>query len=413
MEDSFNVRVNKVFGSLPTPATAPAASSSLWCLTDEEIEKREWNRDKGSPVNDDEPKPYPENLDAFAKISGGGSEEFKTADLLQELEEDEDEDDEDDKGGLVERDGEPADVWDVRASIGKDCTLDNEEEEDEFDQVAIGRDEALHSLYQRDITDYETDMKSYPELPNTFKNVNKDPRANRRAAKIRLQEDAGVTDNVDYMRACGTPHPAPNAQNGISKESVGLNSILKSKGNQFDTKSKKRVRFDSSCKDECDKNSEGSNVLASETSLVLDKPDSLPKDSPNVPGYVRNPSKYKLYTFDPSPDIDEASNHRAYADFLKLVKQPDQMESQDSLPFELPKSVTFTPKKKPGENTVEMNRNVPEQNQNKRLPIAMAAEDELGNEICAMEEDEHEEATDDRMKSSQKSGRRYRTKDSE
>lgn len=116
MEDSFNVRVNKVFGSLPTPA----ASSSLWCLTDEEIEKREWNRDKGSPVNDDEPKPYPENLDAFANISKGGSE-FKTS-----LEDEDDEEDENDKAGLVERDDEPADVWDVRASIGKDCTLDNE-----------------------------------------------------------------------------------------------------------------------------------------------------------------------------------------------------------------------------------------------------------------------------------------------
>ncbi|KAK1369855.1 hypothetical protein POM88_035947 [Heracleum sosnowskyi] len=402
MEDSFNVRVNKVFGSLPTPA---AASSSLWCLTDEEIEKREWNRDKGSPVNDDEPKPYPENLDAFAKI--------KTDDLLQELEEElEDEEEEIDKGGLVEREGYSADDWDVRVSIGKDSTLDYEEEEDQFDQVAIGREDALGILYQRDITDYETDIKSYSELPNTFKLVNKDPRANRRAAKIRLQEDAagGGAANVDYMPACTTPHPA---QNGISKESVGLNSILKSKGNQVDTKSKKRVRFESSCKDECDKNSEGSNVLASETSLELDNPDSIPKDSPNVPDYLINPSKYKHYTFDPSPDTDEASNHRAYADFLKLVKQPDQMESQDSVPFELPKSVTFTPKKKPGENTVGINRNQSEQNQNKRLPIAMAAEDELGNGICAMEEDEHEEATDDTMKSSQKSGRRYRTKDSE
>lgn len=288
-----------------------------------------------------------------------------------------------------------------------------QEEEDEFDQVAIGRDEALHSLYQRDITDYEIDMKSYSELPNTFKNVNKDPRANRRAAKIRLQEDAGVADNVNYVQACGSPQTAPNAQSGISKESVGLISILKSTGNHVDTKSKKRVRFVFSCKDECEKNSERSNVPASETSLVLGKPDSLPKDSPNVPDYVRNPSKYKLYTFDPSPQFDEASNHRAYADFLNLVKQPDQMESQDSLPFELPKTVTFTPKKKPGENTVGINRNESEQNQNKRLPIAMAAEDELGNGICAMEEDEHEEATDDRMKSSQKSGRRYRTKDSE
>ncbi|KAL8108944.1 uncharacterized protein LOC141672688 [Apium graveolens] len=411
MEDTFNVRVNKVFGSLPAPETAP---SSLWCLTDEEIEKREWNRDKGSPVNDDEPKPYPRNLDAFSNISGSGSE-IKTSDLLQELEEelDDDEDDENDDKGFVERDGESSDVWDVRASIGKDCTLDNEEEEDEFDQLAIGRDEALHSLYQRDITDYETDMKLYSEIPNTFKNVSKDPRANSRAAKIRLQEDAGVVDNVDYMRACGIPHSAPNAQNGISKESVGVNSILKSKGNHSDSKSKKRVRFESSCKDQCEKNSEGSNVIASETSLMLDKPDSVPKDSPNVPDYMRNPSKYKHYTFDPSPEIDEASNHRAYADFLKLVKQPDHMESQDSLPFELPKSVTFTPKKKQGENTVGINRNESEQNQNKRLPIAMAAEDELGNGICAMEEDEHEAATYDRMKSSQKLGRRYRTKDSE
>lgn len=112
MEDSFNVRVNKVFGSLP----APEASSSLWCLTDEEIEKREWNRDKGSPVDNDQPKPYPENLDAFANLSGAGSTSQEDLD---------DDDDTDDKG-LAQRDGESADVWDVRTSIGKDCTLDNE-----------------------------------------------------------------------------------------------------------------------------------------------------------------------------------------------------------------------------------------------------------------------------------------------
>lgn len=127
MEDSFNVRVNKVFGSLPTPATAPEASSSLWCLTDEEIEKREWNRDKGSPVDNDDPKPYPENLDAFANLSGAGSE-LKTSHLLQELQEELDDDDDDENGdkGLIDRDGESADVWDVRTSIGKDSTLDNE-----------------------------------------------------------------------------------------------------------------------------------------------------------------------------------------------------------------------------------------------------------------------------------------------
>ena len=277
----------------------------------------------------------------------------------------------------------------------------------------MGKEEALGSLYQRDITDYESDMKSYSELPKTFKDVNKDPRANRRAAEIRLREDAGGADCVDNMRAFTTLHPALNAQNGISKESVGLNSILKSKGDHVDTKSKKRVRFDSSCKDDCEKNSEGSNALASETSLVLDKPASIPKDSPNVPDYVRNPSKYKHYTFDPSADFDDSSNNRAYADFLKLVKQRDQMESQDCLPFELPKSVTFTPKKKPSGNTVGANRNESEKNHNKRLPIAMAAEDELIDGICAMEEDEHEEAADNRTKGSQISGRRYRTKGSE
>lgn len=133
MEDSFNVRVNKVFGSLPTPATsrAPADSSSLWCLTDEEIEKREWNRDKGSPVDDDEPKPYPKNLDGFANKSDGRLE-FKSSDLLQELQEELDEDDEDDDDDDKELlDGKvvgdyDAEAWDIRTSIGKDCTLDNE-----------------------------------------------------------------------------------------------------------------------------------------------------------------------------------------------------------------------------------------------------------------------------------------------
>lgn len=292
--------------------------------------------------------------------------------------------------------------------------------------MATGRDEAVNNLYLRDITDYEADINSYNELPKTFRDVDKDPRANHIAAKIRLKEDAETAKNLDHLRVLlNNVPPALDTQNDISKEDVIPNSILKNRENQIDSKSKKRVRFESGCKDDCGEGSGGTNILSVVESLREEaqgrgETSFLPQVSTGVPDYVRNPSKYKHYTFDSSTDINEASNQRAYADFLKLLKGPNAMDLQEEISFELPKSLTFTPKKKPGDDTSGINRNEFKQKQKddfkesmykKGFPIAIAAGDEQESGLCAMEEDEPEPAADGRISSSKRPGRRYRTKD--
>lgn len=136
MEDSFSVRVDKTFGFLAgSSASVPSSSlSSLWSLTGEEIEKREWNRDKGSP----ETELRPCKDDFF----GTGLEK----DLL-DLDNDDDVEEEDE--GVEEQqqlrssssqsakpnhkpmpkpmpDDYNEEQWEIKSSIGLDCTLDHE-----------------------------------------------------------------------------------------------------------------------------------------------------------------------------------------------------------------------------------------------------------------------------------------------
>lgn len=136
MEDSFSVRVDKTFGFLAgSSASVPSSSlSSLWSLTGEEIEKREWNRDKGSP----EPEPELEFRPCKDDFFGTGLEK----DLL-DLDNDDDVEEEDE--GVEEQqqlrssstqsakpmpkpmpDDYNEEQWEIKSSIGLDCTLDHE-----------------------------------------------------------------------------------------------------------------------------------------------------------------------------------------------------------------------------------------------------------------------------------------------
>lgn len=137
MEDSFRVRVDRIFGALAssssTSMSLPCANpSSLWSLTDEEVEKREWNRDKEIP--EIEVPDYPSNSNGFF------AKKRKSVDLREQLEQDiedlDDDDDDDDhegddgRGGSSIQSVKPVDYndeeWEIRSSIGLDCTLDNE-----------------------------------------------------------------------------------------------------------------------------------------------------------------------------------------------------------------------------------------------------------------------------------------------
>ncbi|XP_059669920.1 uncharacterized protein LOC132315603 [Cornus florida] len=427
MEESFRVRVDKVFGSLAfsKSSSSPAPSSSLtsqWCLTDEEKERREWNRERDSPDLDHlQPQPYPSNnrQNRPTRI-----EDLSEADELEDLSDFEESEDDGNQRSSRQLLRQPDDLeFDIRSSIGLDPTLDYEDEEDEFDKVAVGREEAGDRLYMSDITDYGTDINSHNELPDTFKDVTRDPRANHSAAKIRLKEDAEAASNFGFPRSSECiGRPAVDTNNSeTSEDVVHLKSILKRRENQMDPKSQKRVRFDPGCTNDCEEKSEGAKDLALET-CSMEKPrvpvgaSSLPQYSSGVPDYIQNPSKYTHYTFDSSCDVDEESNRKAYIDFLNLMKRSNTSESQpDDTSIDLPTSVTFTPKKKLGDSSMVKSRTESKQNSEsackesmhkKGWPISIASGCAEESEVCAMEEDEAETAAN----KSRKSGRQYRAK---
>ncbi|KAL7190155.1 hypothetical protein ACSBR2_022435 [Camellia fascicularis] len=442
MEDSFRARVDKVFGSLASSSSNTSSSSSLassslsssclWSLTDEEIERREWKRERDSP-DDSAPKPYPPNLDGFfsknpnissSSFSSSSQTQSSSTAFPEELEVvDLHDHNDNDKGKqshgasssrhLVKPDDHDDEEWDIRSSIGLDSTLDLEEEEDENDKVAIGSEKAGDHLYMRDINGYWTDINFYDELPSTFKDIKRDPRANHMAAKLRLKEDAEAAGKFDSLRVSDTGLHVANAQNYTLDEGVNLKSILKRKENQTDPKSQKRVRFDSGCKNDYEDNCSPEEATMSEASF-------LPQESSGVPDYIRNPSKYKHYTFDSTSDIDEESNQEACLEFLNQLRRPNSEESQPvETSVDLPKSITFTPKKKLGNAAMLKNGNELKQNHDdvgkesipsKGWSIGIAAAgEEQESEVCAMEEDEAEKVATNNS-SSRRQGRQYRIK---
>ena len=111
MDDvSFKARVEKVFGSL---ASSSSSSSSLWSITDDEVERREWRRSADTSARDE--IPCSSAFDEFLKKDGGISRSRNF--------------DEDDRDGIDGLDGgelNGQEEWSIRSSIGMDRTLDYE-----------------------------------------------------------------------------------------------------------------------------------------------------------------------------------------------------------------------------------------------------------------------------------------------
>lgn len=282
-----------------------------------------------------------------------------------------------------------------------------QEEEDQFDKVAVGEEKTGDRLYLKDVNDYVTDADCCDELPDSVKDFSRDPRANHIAAKIRLKEDAEAAKKIGSLRVSeqDVPSVTDNTEEG------SLKPILKRGDNTSDSRPRKRVRFDSECKDRVDENTNR------EEAMVSNEAFTSPPDYPSgIPDYMRNPSKYTRYTFD-SDDIDDKSNAQAYMDFLKMLKKNTTESPAEDDSRDLPKSVTFIPKRKTGDATMTENNTKSKQNQDdttesthkRGLPIGIPAADEGDDEVCAMDEDEPETAANKTV-GSQKSGRRYRMK---
>lgn len=345
MDDSFRVRVDKVFGSLKTTSNL----SSLWCLTDDEIEKREWNRDTPSrELLDFDSKPCPPNIDGFF------AKPPQTLDFPKQLQSDLEQLSD---GQEPDDDNESA----IKSGIGLDCTLDYEEEEDEFDKVAVDREKEKQQpsdrLYTREVSDYGISTETCHELPLTLQEIERDPRANHEAAKLRLKEDAEAALREGHL---GSMPP------GASKTQ-----------DQDDAHSPKKLKL---------------------------KEDSNLFPNASIPDYIRNPSKYTCYTLDVSDDMDEESNRKAYMDFLSLVKKGSQLDNGSSTNFQ--KSPTFNLRMKQPAGTFTKQGVKAEQVQVKKtVPLSIVT---MESDNAAMEEDESSVAA--RPGSLHKPGKRYRTR---
>ncbi|CAI8613493.1 unnamed protein product [Vicia faba] len=398
MEDSFRVRVEKAFGSLPIPSAA-----SLWSLSEDET------NNKPKPKPESQPKPYP-----------------SSPPLEPELENDLDDlDDEDENAAPSKPSDYDDEQWQVKSGIGLDCTLDFEEEEDHYDKQALGQDDLGDRVYMSAINEDGIGISS-----RAFGGFSRDPRANHMAAKIKLEQDDGGANGIDDVLRVSAKSTTPDiGGGGGGGDSVSVNpkSILKSKDNTSESRPNKRVRFDSERVDGDgdDDGKEGTRDVRMKSSSMeedaaLNQPSKLQEFASAVPDYIRNPSRYTHYTFDSSTDIDDKANKEAYMSFLAQIKGSNASTEADEALDDLP-SVTFIPKKKSGDVTMGENETVSKLKldvekdcmNKKAFPVTVAAAGDTENsDVCAMEEDE-EEVIEDTKRSSQRSNRKYRKKTDE
>nr|GMC55628.1 neurofilament medium polypeptide [Ipomoea batatas] len=452
MEDSFRVRVDKAFGSLL--ASPPSSSnsrgketsslplSSLWCLTDDEIQRKEWNRDPGDHDFNDS-MPYPPNLDGFVLANNNHTDNVantpqtvvpsssqpgpSSSDLNQQLETDlvdiddlsedygDDDEDEEPNSKSKRQRGSPNedDESNIRSSIGQDCTLDYEEEEDEYDKVAVGSEKVSdHCLYMRDATEYGIGVNTYNELPDTLQDFVRDPRADHAAAKLRLKEDAEAAGNFDLLRLSDAPEISSFV---VLEDGSSRKSIIKKREGLKDVKSQKRVRFNNNStegnliatKDNCPIKEEKASGSGEGLNMIQDT---------SVPDYIRNPSNYTHYTFDTATDMDDDSNRKAYLNFLSLVRKPGitttTVQHQDDLVNNPPKSVIFNLKKASLDvHTDKVGNKYPNVHVEKYSRVGIALSDDAPEDevVSAMEEDDHGIAVDT-MNITLKSSRQYRVR---
>ncbi|KAL6350024.1 hypothetical protein AAG906_003955 [Vitis piasezkii] len=233
-----------------------------------------------------------------------------------------------------------------------DRTLDDEEEEDLFDKVAMGRENAGDRIYMRDATDHGTGLNSHNVLTQSH-DATKDPRIDHFAAQIGLKEDKVEAQNFNSPQSCCKS--ALDVKEPQHQESAhdGVKSILKRKGDTTVPKSQKRVKFDLSRNDYNEAPTRAKDFFSTDASLVeieVSEDDSLlTRNTRGVPDYVLNSSKYTHYTLDSSSDVIEDSKSQACVELLEQMKRSKAeelgLELKDNS-VDLPKSLTFIPKKK-------------------------------------------------------------------
>ncbi|KAF3430910.1 hypothetical protein FNV43_RR25640 [Rhamnella rubrinervis] len=372
MDDSFRLRVEKVFGSL---ASSPSSSlkSSLWSITDDEVKRREWRR----PSSGTSEMPCSSSFDEHLKKDRGISRRTNfSEDELEGLDEgDEDRDEELD--GPLGRGQDDQDEWSIRSSIGLDCTLDYEEEEDEFDKVACGRENAGDRLYMGDVRERKSYLNSYNVLPNPLHGTVKDPRANHLAAKARLKEDEDEASMVNSNLACAADIKEPYVKSS-KDDTPRPKSILKRRFSEANSKSQKRVRFNLGSKTDCEGES---NVLYYGSQIVS-----------GIPDFAVNPSKFSCYTSDSSEDDTIAQSCRNVISQVKSFGGKSGSELDNGL-ADLPKSATSVSERKSSDSKAvndgsEVKQNKEGDGKQSVFPVGVAAGGEAEDEVGTAVEDD-------------------------
>lgn len=192
METNFNGRVDQVFGGL---IQSPSDRRG-WRLSDEQIQKRQWRREEADSAREEIPcaSSFSGGFMSAAKRCGNANRPRVQNSWEGNFDsDDEQEIGEGNSGDNAEEDGdgEAAERL-MRSVVGMDSTLDHEDEEDEYDKVALGREDAGERTYMREIMDVGPKVNSHNALPRSLyelKHSWRDPRANHYAASTRLKED--------------------------------------------------------------------------------------------------------------------------------------------------------------------------------------------------------------------------------
>ncbi|XP_020573740.1 uncharacterized protein LOC110020100 [Phalaenopsis equestris] len=435
MEESFEVRVKRLFGSQLFEAVPQSSfPASSWSVADGEVERKEWNRERGAgPDRSDDPC-----SSAFAE--GGCYAKKRSARRGFELRMDALDDDAEEEGrGEVEEEEEndqgddrDAEVLEMRSFVGLDPTLDKEDEEDEFDRAALGEDDTGERLYMRDVKNHGPHLNYHSifadveeESYTGSRRFYKDPRADHCAAGIRLEEDKKAAEIFSVPDHSKDEHPSTSGLVDFTVEDIKLKPILKRKTAQEDLKPKKRVRFDPGCKPdnneilrEAQDSAMFSHVMEAPT--VADPTPVILEESPGLPDYMRNPSKYTHYTFD-SYDDDDLANISAFEDFHNSYKKLNPEQPYQQVIMELPKSITFNPRRKsiddmPVDNELGdvQESHIREEFLESDLwvtrSVGIAAGESYESGICKMDEDDLETPISGERVELPRSARKYRSR---
>ncbi|KAL0927012.1 hypothetical protein M5K25_001163 [Dendrobium thyrsiflorum] len=442
MEETFEVRVKRLFGSqLFESVPRSSFPESSWSVADGEVERKEWNRDRGGgPDRSDYPcsSAFAEGGCYAKKRSARRASKQEFESDMDEFDDDadtesrkavEEEEEEEDKD---EGDDRNAEESEMRSFVGLDPTLDNEDEEDEFDRAALGKDDAGERLYMRDVKNrgphlnYHCIFADVVEAPYAGSyHFYKDPRADHFAAGMRLEEEKKAAENYSVPNYSKDEHPSTTSLLEVTAEDIKLKPILKRKEAHDDSKPKKRVRFDPGCKadnDEVLKETQDSAMfsLSMEVPAAADPNPVMLEESPGLPDYVRNPSKYTHYTFDSYED-DDLANISAFEDLQNVYKKlnPEQLHQQVTV--ELPKSITFSPRRKsidamPVDNEsgdIQENRIRKEFLESDlwvSRSVGIAAGESYEGGVCKMDEDDLEAPISEERVDPSRRGRKYRSR---